>query len=146
MYSHILFDMDDTILDFQKAQFVSLKYVLAQYNIPFSLDIYHRYEEINHKLWRQFDAGLLTKDIVQNKRFTQFFIELGKDIDCKQANSFYQESLAEQTWLIPYAKQTCMELAKQHTLSIVTNGVGMTQKKRFSTSEIAPYFSHILIS
>lgn len=146
MYSHILFDMDDTILDFQKAQFVSFKHVLDQYNIPFSLDIYHRYEEINHELWKQFDEGILTKDIVQDKRFTQFFADLGKDIDGKQANSFYQESLAAQTWLVPYAKETCMELAKQHSLSIVTNGVGATQKKRFLSSEIAPYFSHILIS
>lgn len=48
MYSHILFDMDDTILDFQKAQFVSIKYVLAKYNIPYSDDIYHLYKNINH--------------------------------------------------------------------------------------------------
>jgi len=47
MYSHILFDMDDTILDFQKAQFVSIKYVLAKYNIPYSDDIYHLYKNIN---------------------------------------------------------------------------------------------------
>ena len=31
MYTHILFDMDDTILDFQKAQLASFKYVLEKY-------------------------------------------------------------------------------------------------------------------
>lgn len=31
-------------------------------------------------------------------------------------------------------------------LSIVTNGVGTTQKKRFFASKIAPYFTHLLIS
>ena len=40
MYSHILFDMDDTVFDFQKAQFVSFKYVLAKYDITFSENIY----------------------------------------------------------------------------------------------------------
>ena len=39
-----------------------------------------------------------------------------------------------------------VKLSQNHTLSIVTNGVGMTQKKRFSSSEISPYFSNILIS
>lgn len=82
MYSHILFDMDDTILDFQNAQFASFKYVLKKYDIRFSLEIYHYYENINHNLWRQFDEGSLSKDVVQNERFTQFFNVLNRDIDC----------------------------------------------------------------
>lgn len=146
MYSHILFDMDDTIFDFQKAQFVSFKYVLAKYNIIFSENIYRMYCDINHNLWRQFDEGVLSKDTVQNERFTQFFNVLGKNINGKQANLLYQESLACQSWLLPYAKDTCMELSKQHTLFIVTNGVGITQKNRFLSSEIAPCFSGVLIS
>lgn len=146
MYTHILFDMDDTILDFQKAQFVSFKYVLEKFDIPFSLEAYHSYEEINHSLWRQFDEGILSKDAVQSERFTQFFNAMDRDIDGNMANLIYQDSLANQTWLVPYAKETCMELSKEHTLSIVTNGVGATQKKRFLLSEIAPYFATILIS
>lgn len=146
MYSHILFDMDDTILDFQKAQFVSFKCILKKYDVPFSLEVYHNYENINHSLWRQFDKGILSKDIVQTERFVRFFGALGKKIDGVQVNSEYQDSLACQSWLIPYAKETCMELSKHHTLSIVTNGVGSTQKKRFQASEIFPYFSNILIS
>lgn len=146
MYSHILFDMDDTILDFQKAQFVSFKCVLEKYDIPFSLEFYHCYEKINHNLWREFDEGALSKDVVQNERFTQFFNVLNRDIDGKQANLVYQDSLASQTWLIPHAKEACMELSKRHTLSIVTNGVGKTQKRRFLSSEISPYFTNIFIS
>lgn len=146
VYTHILFDMDDTILDFQKAQLVSFKYVLEKYEISFSEDVYLRYEDINHFLWKQFDEGIISKDIVQNERFSRFFDTLGKQVDGKQANSLYQESLSSQTWLIPHAKEVCLELSKHHTLSIVTNGVGTTQKRRFSTSEIFPYFSHILIS
>lgn len=88
----------------------------------------------------------MSKDTVQNERFTRFFNVLGKNINGKQANLLYQESLACQSWLVPYAKDTCMELSKQHTLFIVTNGVGITQKNRFLSSEIAPYFSDILIS
>lgn len=146
MYSHILFDMDDTILDFQAAQLVSFKCVCEKYDIPFSSEIYHLYEGINHNLWKKFDEGLLSKDVVQTERFTHFFNALNRTIDGQQANSTYQDSLATQTWLIPHAKETCMELSKHHTLSIVTNGVGITQKRRFLSSEIFPYFKNILIS
>ena len=146
MYTHILFDMDDTILDFQKAQLASFKYVLEKYGTQFSEDIYLCYEDINHFLWSKFDEGAISKDVVQNERFARFFDAIGKHVDGKQVNSLYQESLSSQTWLIPHAKEVCFELSKHHTLSIVTNGVGITQKKRFLASEISPYFSHILIS
>lgn len=146
MYSHILFDMDDTIFDFQQAQLVSFKCVLKKYDVPFSLEAYQCYENINHNLWQQFDAGILSKDRVQNERFVRFFDAMNIDIDGMQANLSYQESLATQTWLVPHAKEICMELSKNHILSIVTNGVGITQKKRFLLSEVRPYFTNILIS
>ena len=81
MYSHILFDMDDTIFDFQKAQYFSFRYVLEKYNIPFTADIYHRYETINHHLWKQFDEGVMSKDLIQKERFVQLFNAIGKKIN-----------------------------------------------------------------
>ena len=72
-YTHLLFDMDDTILDFQKAQIQRFKSVLKSYGIQFNSEAYCIYEEINHDLWRKFDAGHVTKDYVQITRFDQFF-------------------------------------------------------------------------
>lgn len=146
MYLHILFDMDDTLLDFQKAQFVSFNAVLREFRIPFSENVYHCYEKINHSLWHKFEEGLMTKEEVQNERFAQFFIAMGLKIDGKQANQIYQKNLAAQYWLNPHAKETCRELSKRYSLSIVTNGVGITQRKRFNSSEISCYFSNLIIS
>ena len=146
MYTHILFDMDDTLLDFQKAEYESFKRVLFFYNIPFSLELYEQYKSINHSLWKQFEAGQLSKVVVQNERFSAFFNCLNKRINGESANSMYQVFLSEQTWTVPHAKKVCMELSKTHSLSIVTNGVGKTQMNRFTLSELSPFFSHLIIS
>ena len=145
-YTHLLFDMDDTILDFQKAQYTSFQRVLETYKIHYTEDSYHLYEGINHELWSRFDSGLISKDFVQNARFARFFEQLGYKIDGTEANSVYQGFLSSQTWLMPYAKEVCAELSNNHKLFIITNGVGVTQEKRFRSSAIFPYFSDIFIS
>ena len=71
---------------------------------------------INHNLWGQFDEGKMSKDTVQQERFTRFFKTLGEDIDGQQANIFYQDALAGQTWLIPYAKEICKKLSQNHKI------------------------------
>lgn len=74
MYSHILFDMDDTVFDFQKAQFVSFKYVLAKYDITFSENIYRTYCDINHNLWRQFDKEYCLRTLFRTKDLLVFLM------------------------------------------------------------------------
>lgn len=146
MYSIILFDMDDTLFDFQKAQEVSIKNTLIKNNIVYSDSIYECYKKINHNLWIQFDQGKITKDYVQTERFYQLSKRLNQEFDCERINYDYQINLAKQTWLIRDAKKICIELSKRYSLFIATNGVGSTQKNRFYNSQIFPYFKDIFIS
>lgn len=146
MYDYILFDMDDTIFDFQRAQLLSFKGVLSKFNILYSLEYYNLYREINHELWQQFDNKKVSKDFVQTERFNHFFRAIGMNLDGNYANRVYQDLLSFQSWLMPYSKEVCAKLAEEHTLLIVTNGVGKTQKKRLFSSAVAPYFTNILVS
>lgn len=146
MYDHILFDADNTLLDFDKAQFFGFKTVLEYYGCAFSKKNYEQYETINHALWNQFEQGIIDKDTVQEKRFSEFFGALGMEVDGVIANGVYQKALCKQSWLIPYAEEICKELFPYIPLSIVTNGVGHTQTERISNSAINKYMSHVIIS
>lgn len=146
MYNFLLFDADDTLLDFQKAQLFGFMDVLIEFDIKFTQPLYDQYRDINHHLWNCFEKGQLSKTDVQKDRFTTFFELLGKNIDGEIANQVYQKSLESQTWLIPYAIDVCMQLAKNHIITVVTNGVGQTQMKRLNTSLINPCISNIVIS
>ena len=146
MYNHILFDADNTLLDFDKAQLISFKTTLLYFGVEFSKEIYKKYELINHNLWHQFERGIISKEVVQIKRFLDLFDTLGIHINAEHANSIYQRELCKQSWLIPHAEEICKELFLNATLSIVTNGVGDTQTKRIASSEINKYISFIVIS
>ena len=146
MYNHVLFDADNTLLDFDRAQFNCLKILLEKYGFSFSNHFYQLYEEINHSLWFQFEQGKISKETVQEKRFEDFFSLLGVSVDGAKANNIYQEGLCTQSWLVKNAEGMCKKLFPYATLSIVTNGVGKTQKARIYNSKINDYITHIIIS
>lgn len=146
MYRYILFDADNTLLDFDKAQRLSFIEVLKHYGCQYSDTIFNQYEEINQGLWHQFELGLIEKKIVQAKRFFDFFNILGMKVDGTQADSVYQESLSNQSWLMPNAEKVCRDLSQHATLVIVTNGVGKTQRFRIANSKIAKFISYVVVS
>lgn len=146
VYTHILLDADNTLLDFDKAQLISFVEVLEYYNLEFSETLYEQYVQINHNLWNQFEAGILSKDIIISKRFSEFFAASRLSVDGAQANLIYQRSLQKQSWLMPFAKEVCNKLSNHAILSIVTNGVGDTQTQRITHSDIWEYISFLIIS
>ncbi len=146
MYNYILFDADNTLLDFDAAQFHSFSNVLHHYGIDFTETIYEKYLIINHALWHQFEKGVLSKESVQSQRFKILFDSLGYVIDGMDAERIYQLSLQNQCWLMPYAGEVCKILYASTNLSIVTNGVGPTQIARIQNSEIGKYMSFLVIS
>lgn len=146
MYRYILFDADNTLFDFDKAQRLSFNEVLNHYGYQYSDQIFNQYETINQNLWHQFELGLIEKRVVQERRFLDFFSILGIKVDGAYADSVYQENLSKQSWLMPNAEKICKDLSQHATLVIVTNGVGKTQRLRIANSKIAKLISFIIVS
>ena len=61
-YTHLLFDADGTLFDFEQAETEALKQTLARRNLPFSPIIRSRYREINQTLWDEFEQGRIQKE------------------------------------------------------------------------------------
>ena len=66
-YKTILFDIDDTLLDFKKDQ----KY--AFYKAMEAIELYADYYNINSLMWKKLSAGELTLEEVLINRFRVFF-------------------------------------------------------------------------
>ena len=146
MYNHVLFDADNTLLDFDRAQLICFKKVIEYYDLPFSEDTFQKYESINHVLWQMFEQGKIDKDSVQSLRFKKLFSYLNKIIDGAEANHIFQQELSKQSALMPFADEICKNLSKFTSLSIVTNGVGSTQHERIDNSMIKEYISNVVVS
>lgn len=145
-YKHILFDADNTLLDFTKAEKTALEQTFETLGIPLDTAGYNLYVEINHKAWKEYEEGRIASTDIPHKRFREFILAADLDLDVITVSRIYQSLLGEQTWLVPYAVEICECWSKKATVSIITNGFKETQEQRITASKIWPYISHLIIS
>lgn len=72
-YKHIIFDLDDTLLDFQNTEEQALKEIITLYNLPYNKQTIACYKGINDGLWSQLEEGLISREKVLKTRFSLFF-------------------------------------------------------------------------
>lgn len=145
-YDWLLFDADNTILDFDEAQRQALAQALAAIGISF-LEAHHQvYDRINRECWRAYEEGTLSKQELQAKRFQNFFLEIGEKQDAADFGKTYIHFLSRSTAMMNGAVALLDVLKQKYRLALVTNGIKEVQRSRIHLSGIAPYFSFIAIS
>lgn len=145
-YDTILFDIDDTLLDFKKAEKAALRKAFLDHNYKFNEDIEKTYNKINSGLWRDFEKGLIEKSVLTKTRFQKLFDEVGIDGDGENFNDLYLAALSEGHDLMNGAIEICDALSKSCKLYFVTNGISKTQHKRIDASGLRPYFLDTFVS
>ncbi|PGZ97954.1 noncanonical pyrimidine nucleotidase, YjjG family [Bacillus pseudomycoides] len=145
-YQTLLFDVDDTLLDFAAAERVALRSLFEEQQVPLTAEIEAHYKEINQGLWKSFEDGKLDRDEVVNTRFSILFKKYGQEVDGVLLEKSYRSYLEEGNQLVNGALELITDLQKQYDLYIVTNGVSKTQDKRLRNSGLHPLFKDIFVS
>jgi len=148
-YRYLLFDLDNTLFDFDRAEETAFTAAFSAYGLPCDTDIYRLYHEINDRLWKQLERGEVQRDRLRELRFEQLLDQLGiPDADnlSGRLNAEYFEQLSHQRILLPGALDVCAKLNRYYRLFIITNGYAYTQQGRYFGSEIEQYFEDIFIS
>lgn len=145
-YKYLLFDLDDTLLDFQRAQELAFKKLLEDEDIVYSYNLFEQYEKINKALWRRFEKGELENTEVTRQRFIQFFEQFGKNVDGRETDIRYRSYLAEGNQLFEGVVDMLEKLHKTHKLYVASNGIGITQHTRLKNNDLNKYFDKIFIS
>ncbi|NTU27393.1 noncanonical pyrimidine nucleotidase, YjjG family [Bacillus tequilensis] len=145
-YRTLLFDVDDTILDFKAAEALALRLLFEDQNIPLTDEMKTQYKTINQSLWRAFEEGKITRDEVVNTRFSTLFKEYGYEADGALLEQKYRRFLEKGHQLMDGAFDLISNLQLQFDLYIVTNGVSKTQYKRLRDSGLFPFFKDIFVS
>lgn len=147
MYKYLIFDLDDTLLDFQTGEHEGLVNVLTTVGVPDLSVALAAYAVINRRLWHAYEQGDITKKMIQNTRFTELLRELGMQGDGIAMERAYREELNNNNHVLPGA-QTLLEalMAKGYTLIAGTNGETQTQKQRLKNTGIGAYFDQVYIS
>ena len=147
MYQFILLDLDNTILDFDLTEKKSLKKIIESFSIEFDLEMLNQYRKINSSLWKLLEQGKVTRDIVLNTRFSEFFKLYNLDVDGKKVEEQFRVYLDESSDLVPNAKNTLIELKRRNKkLYAASNGVYSTQIQRLTNAGIINLFDDVFIS
>ena len=146
-YNTILFDADGTLYDFDKAAVEALKSGFKKYRLDWTTNTFSIYEEVNKKIWNDFEKGLITTKEIKTERFKRFFNIIDvTNVDSIKFSEDYLEFLSQNNYLLEGAEEIVKWSNERFELAIVTNGLASVQNPRFKSSELRKYFKHIIIS
>ncbi len=148
MYKHLLFDADNTLLDFNEGERCALRGALSSSPLEFSDEVYKCYHEINEYLWKKLERGELERKRLRVLRFEMLFNKYGFcGADLGQVtDDIFRSLMIEQTQLVVGAEEVIKALWEKYGLYIITNASKSVQRKRLSKTTIGEYFSKYYIS
>lgn len=146
MIRHIFLDVDNTILDFNRAEAIAVEKTLSSLSIPCSPEIIRRYSQLNLAQWKLLEQGKLTRDQVKVRRYRLLFDELGTDASPEEAARIYEGILGEGHYFMEGAQEMLQALHGSFHLYLATNGTAAVQKSRLKSAGIEHFFEKIFIS
>ena len=142
-----LFDLDDTLLDFRASEQLSFERTMRELGLRAVPEgLFARYQAINIALWRAFETGAVSKELLKVERFRQTFTQSRLDLDPDAASSLYLESLSNTVVLVDGARQLCERLAAIGEVGIITNGIEHIQHRRIAASSLHAHVSFVATS
>ena len=145
-YRTLLFDADNTLLDFTRSEKEALTDTLRRFGLPSSDELIAGYSRINDAHWKRLERGEITRDFLKVIRFAVFLDTYGLSADPAQMAVTYCDLLATKSFLIPGAEEVCRTLSRNYDLYLITNGNAAVQHGRFDPSPIRKYFKDCFIS
>lgn len=145
-YDVLLFDVDGTLLDFDKAEEVGIEGLLTHFGVPVTEENKKKYHVLNKKYWEKLESGEITRDQVLSLRFEEFFGGFGIRVDGMDVDRLYRTFLDNSAFLVDGAVRLLEAVKDKYLLYIITNGVAATQYKRLGASGLDKYFKGIFIS
>lgn len=152
-YSHLFFDLDRTLWDFEKNSKEALTEMYNHFDLK-SLGInssklfIEKYKVHNEYLWSLYRQGKIDKDNLRSYRF-QLCLNDFKISDNKlstQLGDMYVSTSPYKTHLFPFTHEVLTYLKSKYRLHIITNGFEEVQHVKLKQSKLDVYFDQIITS
>ncbi len=141
-----LLDMDDTLLDFPKAERAALFKTLASFGIAQDETLLARYHEINDTLWKALERGEIGREELKVRRFARLFAEFALPADPAAVSAAYFSEMEECCFPFEGVHSFLETLKTAGRVYICTNGGKKIQRRHIELAGFAPYFDGVFIS
>jgi len=147
-YRLLIFDIDDTLVDFGASQRAALADIHASHYPQAAPDSFARiYTEVNHALWAEFVRGEIVQEEIRRRRFTETAHRLGLPVpDWRAIGDAYEDALAAHAQLFDGALALLESLATRYRLAAITNGLTRVQRPKAQRTGIDRFLDPYLIS
>ena len=146
MYEFLFLDLDDTILDFQKAEHIALSKTLKSFGLEPTEAALKQYNLINKAHWEALERKELTREQVLVGRFQVLFAQMGISVEPVQVARAYEDNLSVGHWFLPGAEEAVERLSKKYKLYLASNGTAKVQAGRLASANISRFFEEVFVS
>lgn len=146
MIEFLLLDLDDTILDFHKAERIAIAKTFQGFGIEPTKEVLARYHVINKGCWEKLEKGEWTRDQVLTRRFELLFTEYQLACDGNAMAKAYEQNLSMGHYFLPGAEEAVKRLNAKYRLFLVSNGTACVQHGRLTSADLYRWFEKVFVS
>jgi len=146
MIEFLFIDLDDTILDFHKAEHIALSKTLRSLGLEPTEEVLTLYSRINKEHWERLERKESTREQVLVGRFQELIARTGITAQAENCARTYEENLSQGHYFMPGAAEALAVLSKKYKLYLASNGTARVQAGRLKSANISHYFEGIFIS
>ena len=143
----LLFDIDNTLLDFNGAIKNSFWKSFESYDLECNDEFFAIYKKINHKAWTDFERGLISAEKLQYRRWALLFEKIGvTHVDAKEFSINILNNLVTCSYAYDGVIEMLQKLRPHFKMSMVTNGLKEVQRARIEKLNMSHFFDSIIVS
>lgn len=150
-YDCLLFDADNTLLDFDRAEYLSFGYTARAAGLGYSDELYFEYSQINSSLWKKLEKKEITLDKLKTERFRILLMNHGYGSDesaplAAEMKNLYMGELSRHGETTDGAAEILGYFHGRCRIAVCTNGIAEIQHGRLNASGLLRYADGLFIS
>lgn len=145
MYTYLLFDCDNTLLDFDQGELLAFQALCQDFGID--AGSYPLYHTLNQQCWKELEQGKLDQQELRAERFRRFLPLVGCAVSPQAASDRFLQELSRQGIPYPQTKPLLTELRKRgYVLYLASNGIAFVQRGRYQACDLLSYLDGAFVS
>ena len=143
----ILWDVDQTLLDFKKSESYAIRFCFRKFGKEASDETVSAYSSINENFWKQIEKGQINKKEALVERFRTLFRQIGEeDIEAEAFQKEYADAIVSVYYFQDDSYNLLNQLKVKYRQYLVSNGVTYTQMKKLRLSGLDKLVDGIFVS